>query len=159
MCLKTAEVINLLILCVNFFGFIFTIIQVSENKRVNRAQLVRELYSRLYDDAEMMQVFYDIEYDEESENKNYDMSLHHSEYGRKCDKLFSYFEIICCLYYRRSLNKKDMKIFEYELFRIYNNQKVKTYLNFIKEWQKGLGYGFSYSNLEKYCENFSKPIE
>lgn len=159
MCLETAEIISLLMICVNFLGFILTIKQIGGNKRINRAQLVRELYGKLYDDTEMLQVFYDIEYDEESENENYDLNLHHSEYGRKCDKLFSYFEIVCCLYYRKSLNRKDMKIFEYELFRIYNNKKVQAYLRFIKDCQEELGYGYSYSNLEKYCERFCKPMK
>lgn len=72
--------------------------------------MVKELYVKFYKDNDIMEVSCDIEYDNEPNNGDNDISLHNSDYGRKVDKLLSYFEVICNMYYRNIIAKKDKTV-------------------------------------------------
>lgn len=149
--INIGDIINFLMLFLSFFGLIFTAIELKRGKNINRANLVKELYVEFYKDNDIMEVFYDIEYDNEPDNGKYDISLHYSDYGRKVDKLLSYFEVICNMYYRNIITKKDMSIFLYEMYRVYSNLKIQNYLSFIEEWQRENDCGYSYEKYKKFC--------
>lgn len=146
------DIINFIMLFLTFLGLIFATIELRQGKNINRANLIKELYVEFYKDNDIMEVFYDIEYDNQPDNGNYDISLHNSDYGRKVDKLLSYFEVVCNMYYRNIINKKDMSIFSYEMYRVYSNLRVQKYFSFLEEWQKDVNHGYSYEKYKRFCQ-------
>lgn len=150
--INIGDIVSFVMLFLTFVGLIFAAIELRQGKNINRANLIKELYVEFYKDSDIMEVYYDIEYDNCPENGDYDVSLHNSDYGRKVDKLLSYFEVICNMYYRNIINKKDISIFSYEMCRVYSNLKIQKYFSFIEDWQKKVGYGNSYEEYIKFCQ-------
>lgn len=104
--ISLGDIINAIMLLFTLMGLIFTIIKLRQNKIINRASFIKELYFQFYNDKEIMDAFYHIEYDENPDDGKYDSQLHNSEFGRKFDKLLSFFEIVCDMYYRNIITKK-----------------------------------------------------
>lgn len=147
--ISLADGINLGLLVLTFLGLLFTGFQLMQTKKINRASLVKEMYFNLYNDQELRDIFYKIEW---SEYKSTDrFNLEGDEEERKVDKLLSFFDIICNMYYRGVLTKKDMEVFSYEMMRVYEHPAVQEYLEFLEDWQKSQNIGESYVNLKKYC--------
>lgn len=156
--ISIGDIINIVISILTFIGLIFAVIELKQNKNINRANLVKELYLGFYENEDILEVFYDIEYDEYPNCSTYDEELHHSEYGKKVDKLLSFFEVVCNLYYRKMITTDDLSIFSYEMLRVFNNAKIQKYLSNVKLYQTNVNCGFSYINYKKYCNeicNFS----
>jgi len=147
--ISLADGINLGLLILTFFGLLFTGFQLMQTKKINRAGLVKELYLNLYNDQELRDIFYKIEWSEYRSTDRF--KLEGNEEERKVDKLLSFFDIICNMFYRGVLTKKDMKVFSYEMMRVYEHPAVQEYLDSLEDWQKSQNIGESYVNLKKYC--------
>ena len=143
------DIINIIMLALTFIGLAFAAIELSEGKKINRASLVKELYLQLYDDDELRDIFYKIEWSNYSESER--LQLQGTEEERKADKLLSFFEVVCDMYYRGILTKEDIAIFDYEMRRVYAHPAVQDYLSFLEEWQEKQSIGKSYVSFKKYC--------
>lgn len=144
------DIINMALLFLTILSLIFTAIQLAQTKKINRASLVKELYWTFYDDDEIREVFYIIEW------SNYKDDIEVDGYEQKVDKMLSFFEVVCSMYYRKILTKSDMKTFNYEMNRVYAHSKVQEYLVFLDNWQENLSIGESYANYKKYCQEYKK---
>ena len=147
--ISIADIANLGLMVLTLIGLCFTGFQLMQNKKINRANLVKELYFTLYNDPELRDMFYKIEW------SNYDASerqIISDDDERKTDKLLSFFDIICNLHYRKILTEKDMEVFLYEMLRVYKHPSVQEYLDFLSEWQEEQKTGKSFIYFKKYCE-------
>lgn len=143
--------INIGLLVAACLGLVFTGMQLNQTKKINRANLVKDLYLKLYDDKELRDIFYKIEWSEYSSSDR--LKLEGSEEEHKADKLLSFFDVICNMYYRGALTDKDMDVFSYEMLRVYKHLAVQDYLSFLSEWQIEQGMGESCVNYKKFCDS------
>lgn len=150
--IRIEDIINIVISILTFMGLIFAILELKQNRNTNRANLIKELYIGFYKDEDILEIFYDIEYDENPNDGTYNEEWHHSEYGKNVDKLLSFFEVVCDLYYRKMITANDLDIFSYEMLRVYSNAKVRSYLFNVELHQETVKCGFSYVNYKKYCK-------
>ena len=148
------DLINVGLLVLTIVGLIFTIVQLAQTRKINRASLVKELYFKLYDDVEMREIFYKIEWSEYFVEDTLDLGGGDEE--RKTDKLLSFFEIVCSMHNRGILTAKDMGIFHYEMLRVYDHPAIKNYFLFLENWQDSQGVGRSYVNYKQYCSVLNK---
>lgn len=140
--------INAFLLILTVIGLVFTVVQLMQTKKINRAELVKELYLMLYDDEELRDVFYKIEWSDFSRGE---IDIQDNEFERKADKLLSFFEVLCSMYFRGIITKADMALFDYELKRVYAHPDVQAYFAFLEEWQEDQELGESFVNYQKYC--------
>lgn len=150
--ISLADTINLGLLVLTLLGLFFTGFQLMQTKKINRSSLVKEMYFNLYNDEELREIFYMIEWDDSEISRV--LNLGGTEEERKVDKLLSFFDIICNMYYRGVLGKKDMKVFSYEMMRVYGHSAVAEYLKFLKNWQDEQKLGESYVYFKKFCGSY-----
>ena len=151
--ISIGDIINIFLLMLTVVGLVFTAIELQQTKKINRASLVKELYLQLYDDQELREMFFKIEWSDFSPSDR--LKLGGTEEERKADKLLSFFEVICNMYYRGVLTKEDMETFDYEMRRVYSHPAVKEYLQFLEAWQQTQSIGKSYVAYKKYCSHIS----
>ena len=146
--LTIGDVINIFLLVLTVVGLGFTVIQLIQTKKINRAELVKELYLMLYDDQQMRDFFYEIDWSSFTEGE---LGVENRDFENKADKLLSFFEVLCSMYYRHIITKTDMTLFEYELKRVYDHPDVQVYFDYLKGWQEKQKIGESYVNYKRYC--------
>ena len=146
--MTVGDVINIALLMLTVLGLGFTFTELQQTKKINRAELVKELYLMLYDDTELREVFYLIEW---SDFEQGEIDIQNEDIERKADKLLSFFEVVCSMYYRNAITKKDIALFDYELKRVYAHPDVQAYFQFLEEWQAEQLIGESFLNYKKYC--------
>ena len=151
--LTAGDWINGLLLLVTAAGLIFAGIQLKQTKDINRASLVKELYLMFYNNDQIRQIFYKIEWS--AYKKEESIKLNSNE-EQQVDMLLSFFEVVCDMYYRKVLLKEDLRVFDYEMHRTYEHPGIQHYLAFLSKWQKERNIGESYSSYKRYCkESFS----
>lgn len=69
---------------------------------------------------------------------------------KKIDETLSCFSYICYLKKQFTLTKKDMKNFEYEIRRLFDNEHIVNYLYSLYHWSASLGVPMSFSFLVDY---------
>ena len=150
-----SDIINLILLFLTMLGLIVAAFELGHNKKINRASLAKELYWTLYDDPDIRSIFYRIEW------SNYEIE----DYGnaerddeQKLDKLLSFLEIVCSMYYRRVFTRKDIRLFDYELNRVCSHPCVQAYWKFLDEWQSEQKIGDSFVNLKRYYQSRNSMI-
>ena len=102
----------------------------------------------LYDDQQMRDFFYEIDWSSFTEGE---LGVENRDFENKADKLLSFFEVLCSMYYRHIITKTDMTLFEYELKRVYDHPDVQAYFDYLKGWQEKQKIGESYVNYKRYC--------
>lgn len=142
------DIINIFLLILTLIGLVFTAAQLIQTKKINRASLVKELYWTLYSEKELRDVFYRFEWSNYEEGE---FEICNTEMERSADKLLSFFEVICNLYYRGVLKKTDIELFDYEMQRVFSHPVIQEYLLFLDRWQSNQRIGKSYTNYKKYC--------
>ena len=104
---SVGDIINIILLFLTLMGLVVTIYQLIQTKTINRAQLVKELHLQMYSNDAIREIFYKIEW---SDYSYIDIGQYHgTEIEQQTDRLLSFFETICNMYYRGSLKKKICK--------------------------------------------------
>lgn len=144
------DIINAGLLVLAAVALIFTYLQVRANTRTNRAIFFKELYLTMFSDSDMRDAFYKIEYDQFV----YSEKFHKSPEEKAIDRLLSFVDLICNLYYQGLLTSNEMKSFSYELKRIYENSNVSGYLAFLKAFYSQVNTGTQpFAYFLRYCRD------
>ena len=109
-----------------------------QQRRANnqsRTEHVANVLWKIYDDKELSDIYYKIEY----HDFQYGDDFHGSEDERKLDKLISVFDILAKQYYLGLVTSKDIDLVSYEYLVIYQNSEVNDYFSFLDEWFKRRG--------------------
>ena len=135
-------------------GVIFGFITWRKSMVIKRAEYVHSLREKFFDDKDVADVIYTVEYDEQW----YDYSFHGgSEMERKVDKTLSVCDYVCYLYGNKLISEKEFELFEYDLCRIFNNNGVLKYMDFLSHWSNDfLNIKFPFSQLEKFGQKYLK---
>lgn len=149
---SVGDIINIILLFLTLMGLVFTMYQLIQAKTINRAQLVKELHLQMYSNDAIREIFYKIEW---SDYSYIDIGQYHGTIiEQQTDRMLSFFETICNMYYRGSLTKEDMQIFDYEMMRVFRHPSIREYLSFLEEWQTDSGIGKSYTYYKRYCKEY-----
>ncbi len=123
-----AEIISVILLVIAVIGLFLTYKQLQNTHKTQKAIFFRELYSTLFSDRDLRDAFYQIEYS----NFKYTSKFHGSQKERLIDKLLSFANMVCDLYFEGNISKHEMNFFKYEFLRIYKNDNIKSYKSFQK---------------------------
>ena len=152
------EIIKLLFAVIGGF---FALRQWNTQIKHKRAETVKELITKVRDDADIASIMDVIDWNEGiqydgkfSVNPDYPKEalkkISNDELFKKIDKTLSHFSYICYLKANKTLTKKDMSVFEYELRRIADNRHTGNYLYSIYHWSKTLNVECSFCYLIQY---------
>jgi hypothetical protein len=130
--LSIADVINAFLLLAAVIGIFLTYRQIQHTYKTQKANFFKDLYSMMFSDLDIRKAYYQIEYDEFI----YDSSFHGSENEQRIDRLLSFADLVCYLYDQKMLTEHEMSFFKYEFVRIYTDEGIQGYLNFIKEFYR-----------------------
>lgn len=148
-----------------FFGIIgggFALYQWRKSNVYKRGEIVKTLIEKVRDDEDIATIMDIIDwnkgfgyngkfYIKEYTDRTSVVSMKDDELFKKIDKTLSHFSYICYLKYHHTLTDKDMKIFEYEIRRLVDNENVVNYLYSLFHWSSALNVAMSFEYLIKYC--------
>ena len=135
-------------------GAVFGFLTWRKSMAIKRAEYVQSLREKFFEDEDVADVIYTIDYDEHW----YDPSFHGgTDMERKVDKTLSVCDYICYLYGNKLIDREEFELFEYDLYRIFNNKDVVRYLNVVSHWSKDvLKVRSPFSQIQKYGEKYLK---
>lgn len=158
--MTTSEWISFISLIIAVIGGFFALHKWKETIINKRSVIVRELIEKVRDDNQISAVMDIIDWDEGFE---YDGKFTFFDSNRialkntddaslflMIDKTLSHFSYICYLQKKKLLKKADIKIFDYELRRLLDNEHIANYLFSLYHWSKHLKVNMSYIYLVKY---------
>lgn len=114
-------------------GVVFGFHTWRKSMAIKRAEYVQGLREKFYDDKDVAEVIYNIDYGKHW----YDFSFHGgSEIERKVDKTLSVCDHVCYLYGNKLISRKEFEIFKYDLYRLFHSTDVVNYLYNVYHWSK-----------------------
>ena len=154
-------VVNIITLLFAFVGGCFALYQWNKNTVYKRAEVVKSLIESVRGNPDISTIMDIIDWNEDftydgkfsirtgTERKAL-MGLSDDDLFRMVDQTLSMFSYICYLKKVRTITKKDMRFFEYELRRLVDNPHIRNYLYSLYHWSKSLGVKTSFSYVIEY---------
>ena len=144
-----SDLINAALLLIAVLGIFLTYRQMRESYRTQRASFFKELYSTMWSDSEIRDMYYRVEYGK----LDYSESFHGSPDERLLDRLLSFTDLLCELYSQNIISDNEMRFFQYELATIYKNDNIHRYIKALDNWFVERGVGTKpYRSLLSYCQ-------
>jgi hypothetical protein len=122
-----ADAINTGLLVAAVLGIALTFWQVRGGVRTQRAQFLKDLYSTLAADPDVLAAYYWIEYG----RFEYGAEFHGSEIEPKVDRLLAFVDLVAELYLQSIISEREMAFFRYRFRRIYEDVGIQEYLKFL----------------------------
>jgi hypothetical protein len=123
--------INLALLVATLIGVFAAYRQIYISNRQKRADLVLQLCNQFYQDKEIQEIYYKIEY---NDFKYEIQKFHGSEEEKQLDKLLGLFSNIGQLYDMKIIKDADLEFIKYEFQIIYENKSVTAYFKTLDNW-------------------------
>jgi hypothetical protein len=115
------------------FGIIalfFTAFQIRANTKQRRAQCVGDFLKSFWNDPDIVEAYYMVEYDE----FQYSSDFHGSDVEKKIDRLLECFGSIAKLYRANLISIEDISLLRYEYLIVYQNEHIRSYVGFLDKW-------------------------
>ena len=155
---KHTDVFTLLLAVI---GGTFALSQWITQVKHKRDEIVRDLICKVRDDEDISSIMDVIDWDEgilydgkfsiSPKCRSRDLKeLDGEKLFKKIDKTLSHFSYVCYLEANKTLGKKDIAVFEYELRRIVDNEHIRNYLYSLYHWSKYLRVKCSFEYLIQY---------
>lgn len=129
--MTTSDMINMALLVATTVGVFAAFRQIFISNKQKRADLILQLCNQFYQDDDMQDIYYRIEY---SEFHYAVETFHGSEEEKKLDKLLRLFSNIGQLYQMGIIKDKDLEFIKYEFQIIYEYQGVQSYFQTLDCW-------------------------
>lgn len=154
-------VVSIITLFFAFVGGCFALYQWNKNTTYKRAEVVKSLIESVRGNPNISTVMDIIDWNEDF---TYDgkfsiqkgtkikvlMDLSDDDLFKMIDQTLSMLSYICYLKSVRTITKKDMRFFEYELRRVVDNPHIRNYLYSLYHWSESLGVETSFSYVIEY---------
>lgn len=128
--ITVGEIIQTMALLFAGVGLILNVISMRKATKQIRVNKIMDLEQNLFNDKELQEKYYEIEYDKlEIENISAQSS---SE--KTLDRLLLLFDSIAMLYKARIITKEELNIVGYNYMVIYQNLAVQKYLKYLDKW-------------------------
>lgn len=129
--MTTSDIINMALLVATTVGVFAAFRQIYISNKQKRADLILQLCNQFYQDNDMQDMYYRIEY---SEFQYAVETFHGSEDEKKLDKLLGLFSNIGQLYQMGIIKDKDLEFIKYEFQIIYEYEGVQSYFQTLDGW-------------------------
>lgn len=127
-----AETVLLFITIVGgVIGFIFAIYQVKQNQRTLKAQFLLEITTRYFDNVEMREFYYKVDYHKFTFDPEDNQDFIGSEDERLLDQLLYTFDTIGRLYTSKIVSLSEIDILAFQAKRVLENKSIKAYLDWL----------------------------
>lgn len=131
MTMTTSDIINMALLVATTIGVFAAFRQIYISNKQKRADLILQLCNQFYQDNDMQDIYYRIEY---SEFQYAVETFHGSEDEKKLDKLLGLFSNIGQLFQMGIIKDKDLEFIKYEFQIIYEYEGVQSYFQTLDGW-------------------------
>ncbi len=150
--ISVGDIVNIALFILALIGLLFTYRQIKENFKTQKATFFKDLYSIMYTDTSIAKAFYALEYGK----FKYDNNFHGSDSEGEIDRLLSFANLVCDLYFQQILTEREMRFFKYRFLRIFTNTDIQNYLKFLTPFYSGVDSGTKpYNGFVSYCEKNS----
>ena len=123
------DLLTLLLLLFAALTLLFAYLQIRAGYRAQKAAFFKELYLLSTSDPDIRDVFLLIGYDEFV----YDDHFHQvTPHERKIDAMLNFYDLLCDLYFERIVSDHEMETFRPNLLRVYQNEHIRNYINFLR---------------------------
>lgn len=112
------------------FGLILNAIQIAWSTRQRRVKQVSDAFLKVYDDEELRDLYYRIEYGK----FEYGDHFHGSEDEKYLDKLLALLDTLAKLRRMKLLRPRDLDLIAYEFLQVYQDKSVQKYIAFLENW-------------------------
>lgn len=129
--MATADQIDIALLVATTIGVFAAFRQIFISNKQKRADLIIQLCNQFYQNGDMQDIYYKIEYSQFQYTVN---NFHGSPDEKKLDKLLRLFSNIGQLYQMGIIKKKDLEFIKYEFQIIYEYQGVRSYFQTLDRW-------------------------
>jgi hypothetical protein len=126
--MTTSDIINIFLLLATTVAVIAAFRQIYISNRQKRADLILQLYNDFFNDTDMQDIYYLMEYQQFVYNEE---TFHQSPEERKLDKLLGLFSNIGELYQMKIIKDEDLDFIKYEFQVIYETEAVHKYFEFL----------------------------
>lgn len=114
------------------FAFILNLKQSRLNNKVTRSKIILDTLHSFMDDEVIQKAFYKIEYGK----FQYTREFHGSDEEKEIDKLLRHYSNLALMWKNGLLTLKDIYPIQYYITRIYQNNEIHKYFDFMKSWTK-----------------------
>ncbi len=130
-------------------GIFLTVYQIRQGNKTKRATFFKELYSAMYGDSDVTQGYYLVDHG----TFEYSDSFHRSEDEKPIDRLLTFMDLICYLRKQDLIAESEIRFFEYELTRVWENPQIQKYLEVVRKSYLDFGCKTPpFPNFVWYCE-------
>lgn len=154
-------IVSIITLFFMFCGGCFALWQWRKGLLYKRTEIVRSLIEDVRQDATVSTIIDIIDWNEGfSYNGKFVINkgaarqifrdISEDELFKMIDHTLSIFSYICYLKLVRTIQKKDMRFFEYGIHRLIDNPHIANYLYSLYHWSEELGVSTSFSYLIEY---------
>ncbi|MBK6380390.1 MAG: hypothetical protein IPP81_07350 [Chitinophagaceae bacterium] len=125
------DLINFLLLLVTAVAAFAAFRQIYISNRQKRADLILELCNQFYNDTDIQDIYYEMEYQQFIYDQN---TFHLSDDERKLDKLLGLLSNIGQLYQMGIIKNQDLEFIKYEFQVVYETEGVQQYFEFLDQY-------------------------
>ena len=115
-------------------GILLAFWQLNVSNKQNRAQIILGMMDKHYGDDNMLQMLYLLEYETFIFDKT---KFPMCPEEKMLDKLLYTFEQVAKLYEMGILKRKDLSLIEYDYLRVFTNNEVQKYFQFLDDTPSG----------------------
>ncbi|HEX8174981.1 MAG TPA: hypothetical protein VF543_07665 [Pyrinomonadaceae bacterium] len=109
-------------------GVLLAVCQLHKANKQSRAEFIIGLLANHVSDNDTLNMLYKLEYEKfEFDEKKFPMS----DEEKALDKLLYSFTQISTLYKMKTITRRDLALIEYDFLRVYSNQEVQKYFEFL----------------------------
>ena len=113
-------------------GLLATAYQIRKASRRDRVQRVAEYARDLFDDPDLRETYYRVEYGK----FQYDKSFHESETEQKIDNLLGRLDSLAKQVQMGAVELEDLDLVAYRFVTVYQDRGVQDYFRFLDGWYK-----------------------
>lgn len=129
--ISISDLVNIALLVATTIGVFAAFRQIYISNKQKRADLLLQLCYQFYQDHDMQDIYYKIEYEQFKYTVD---TFHMSEDERKLDKLLGLFSNIGQLYEMDIIKDQDLEFIKYEYQIIYEYPDVQNYFKTLDGW-------------------------
>ena len=143
--------LTLTLIIVMAISSVFVLFQWNSSIKIRRTEFLNEIIEKLWFNKDMAGTMHVI--DNKPNWYTEDFHSNYSDFSYQIDKLLSYFDFICYLYFIKNLSLNEFEVIKYEIDRTCSSPSVQAYLWNLYHFSNKIKAGCSYMYIIDYGIN------
>ena len=140
--------LSLILIIVMAIGGIFALIQWNSSIQIRRTEFLDDIINKLWFDKSMAETMHTIDNNPAWYTDNFHKG--YSDLMYEIDKLLSYFDFICYLYFINNISFSEFNVIKYEIDRTCASPSVQAYLWNLYHFSNEIEAGCSFTYIIDY---------